>query len=243
MHVVLRGLTKRFESKPVLADVTLELSPGQVVAVIGLNGAGKTTLLRCLAGVLVPSAGSIRWNDCDSIRDDMAVHRQMMFLSDTPLLIDSGTVVEHVLLLLRAYGRDGMVGDAEVIAMLRELDLIEHATNSVSTLSRGQRYKAALAALLLIRPELWLLDEPFASGMDPQGMHSLRKRGRSAVDAGACLVYSTQIIEIAERFCDVLLVIDRGRLAQRFTGEELRAMPKEGEGSLEDRLAAFREKA
>lgn len=243
MHVVLRGLTKRFDSDPVLAEVDLELSPGQIVAVIGLNGAGKTTLLRCLAGVIAPSAGSIRWNDRDSIRDDVAVHREMMFLPDMPLLLDTQSVIDNVVVMLRAYGREASVSDADVIAVLKELDLLEHCTSAAGRLSRGQRYKTALAALLLIKPELWLLDEPFASGMDPQGMHSLRQHGRKAVAAGACLVYSTQIIEIAERFCDVLLVIDRGRLAQRFAGDALRAMPKEGPGSLSEQLAAFRERS
>jgi ABC-type multidrug transport system ATPase subunit len=243
MDVVLRGLSKRFGAEPILSDVDLELNAGQNVAVIGLNGAGKTTLLRCLAGAIAPSAGSIRWNECDSIRDDVAVHRQMMFLPDTPLLIETQSVIDNIVVMLRAYGREAAVSDAEVIALLKELDLLEHCSSPAGRLSRGQRYKTALAALVLIKPELWLLDEPFASGMDPQGMHSLRQHARKAVAAGACLVYSTQIIEIAERFCDVLLVIDRGRLAQRFAGDELRAMPTEGPGSLSERLAAFRERS
>jgi ABC-type multidrug transport system ATPase subunit len=77
--------------------------------------------------------------------------------------------------------------------------------------------------------------------MDPQGMQVLKQRARAAVAAGACVVYTTQIIEIAERFCDRLLVIDRGVIAQRFGRDELRAMPPEGPGSLGERLATFRD--
>lgn len=242
MDVNLRGVGKRFQHDDVLSDIDLELGKGRIVAVIGLNGAGKTTLLRCLAGVIVPTRGSIRWDGGDSLRDDAERHRQMMFLTDAPLLLEGQTVLEHLVLHLRAYGRDQAVADQAVIDVLRDLDLLEHCETVLARLSRGQRYKAALAALLLIRPELWLLDEPFASGMDPQGMLALKRHAREAVATGACVVYTTQIIEIAERFCDLLLVIDHGRIAHRFGGDELRAMPAEGTGSLGDRLASFRER-
>jgi ABC-type multidrug transport system ATPase subunit len=165
-----------------------------------------------------------------------------MFLPDFPPFIESHTVLEHLVLLLRAYGRDDAVDDARIIALLHDLDLLPHAESAVAELSRGQRYKTALAALLLIRPEVWLLDEPFASGMDPQGMHLLKQHARQAANDGACVVYTTQILEIAERFCDDLLVIDHGRVAQRFVQDELRTFPSEGPGSLGDRLSRFREK-
>lgn len=240
MDVRLTGLAKRFQDE-VLTGIDLELGPGQVVAVIGLNGAGKTTLLRCLAGVITPTRGGITWDGGDSLRDDPERHRQVMFLPDTPLLIEEQSVLQHLALHLRAYGRD-RVGDEEVVGVLRELDLLDAYAKPLARLSRGQRYKAALAALLLIRPQLWLLDEPFASGMDPQGMLTLKRHARQAVAAGACLVYTTQIIEIAERFCDLLLVIERGRIAHRFFADQLRGLPPDGPGSLAERLAAFAER-
>ena len=242
MNVSLRGVHKRFQAEEVLAGLDLDLIGGQVVALIGLNGAGKTTLLRTLAGVIVPNDGTIRWNGSDNLRDDPDLHRDMLFLPDVPLLIESQTVLQQVLLYLRAYGRDQRVDDAEVLRVLDQLDLTAKAETPVARLSRGQRYKTALAALLLIRPELWLLDEPFASGMDPQGIQVLKEQVRTAAAAGACVVYTTQIIEIAERFCDVLLVLDGGTIRQRFDRDDLRLMPAEGPGSLGDRLAVFRER-
>lgn len=219
----------------------LDLGPGELVVVIGLNGAGKTTLQRSLAGVITPSSGRITWDGGVSIRDDLTLHRQMMFLPDAPLLIEQHTVLQHLAVVLRAYDRDA-VGEDAVVEVLRELDLLDHHDRRLAGLSRGQRYKAALAALLLTGPELWLLDEPFASGMDPQGMQVLKRRARQAVGTGACIVYTTQIIEIAERFCDCLLVVDRGRIAHRLSAAELRAMSAEGPGSLGESLAVFRER-
>ena len=242
MNVSLRDLRKRFQTEEVLAGIDLDLAGGQVVALIGLNGAGKTTLLRTLAGVLIPSGGTIRWDGREGLRDDPELHREMVFLPDAPLLIESQTVLQQVMLYLRCYGRDQGVEDAAILQVLDLLDLTAKAETPVARLSRGQRYKTALAALLLIRPELWLLDEPFASGMDPQGIHVLKEQARAAVAAGACVVYTTQIIEIAERFCDVLLVLDGGMIRQRFDRDDLRLMPTEGPGSLGDRLAVFRER-
>jgi ABC-2 type transport system ATP-binding protein len=242
MDIELQGLGKRFDKETILKDIDLKLGGNQIVAVIGLNGAGKTTLLRCIAGVITPTKGSIRWNGRDSLRDDMALHRQMVFLPDFPLLLEHHTVLQHLVLHLRAYGRDDGIQDQTVVDVLHELDLLEHCETTLSRLSRGQRYKAALASLLLISPELWLLDEPFASGMDPQGMQALKQHARKASSTGACVMYTTQILEIAERFCDLLLVIDHGRIAQRFNRDELRAMPEDGPGSLGERLASYRER-
>jgi ABC-2 type transport system ATP-binding protein len=242
MDISLKGLAKRFDSDDVLSRIDLDLGGSQIVAVIGLNGAGKTTLLRCLAGAITPTRGTIRWNGSSSIRDDLDLHRKMIFLPDAPLVLEEQTIIQHLVLLLRAYGRDGTIAEQAIVAVLRDLDLIEHCETVLAKLSRGQRYKATLAALLLISPELWLLDEPFASGMDPQGMHTLKMHARKAAATGSCIVYTTQIIEIAEKFCDLLLVVDHGTIADRLGREELRAMPDEGPGSLGDRLAAFRER-
>jgi ABC-type multidrug transport system ATPase subunit len=243
MEVTLSRLTKRFDREAVLSDVDLVFGPGQIVAIIGLNGAGKTTLLRCLAQVIVPTSGSIRWNDTDSLRDNLELHRQMMFLPDSPLLIGEHTVIEHVVLCLRAYGCEGTTTEQAVVDMLRQLDLVEHCEKRLRALSRGQRFKVAMSALLLIDPELWLLDEPFASGMDPQGMLALKQHARAAAAAGSCVIYTTQILEIAERFCDLLIVLDHGRVSQRIGRDELRAMPEEGPGSLGERLTSYRNHA
>ena len=111
----------------------------------------------------------------------------------------------------------------------------------MTTLSRGQSYKVALAGMFIARPDLWLLDEPFASGMDPQGLAAFKTRARAAADGGVAIIYSTQILEIAERFSTRLVVIDRGRVKLDLDRAALAALPPQGSGSLEERLQEFRE--
>lgn len=241
MHVEIRGLKKRYGGTPALADVNLDFPPGRVVALIGLNGAGKTTLLRCLAGLVSANSGTLRYDGVDFRRDRLDLRRRYFFMPDFPVLYGDMTVLQHVSLLLRVYGVDAAAVGDPLFHDLAELDLLPLAEMPLAQVSRGQLYKAALAGLFAVRPELWLLDEPFASGLDPQGIAVLKQRARTHAAAGGTVVYSTQILEIAERFCDTLVVIDHGKVVHTFDRTELSAMPPTGPDSLESRLRQFRE--
>lgn len=208
---------------------------------IGLNGAGKTTLLRSLAGLVAPTRGEIILNSQPYRRDSLPLRREIFFLPDFPVMFAQHTPLQHLSLLLRVYERDPAGLEDTLVGLLRDFDLLALAETPLGHLSRGQIYKVALAALIAVRPSLWLLDEPFASGLDPQGLAMLKQHARAAAAAGATVLYSTQILEIAEKFSDLLCVIDRGQLRATYTRAQLAALPVEGPDSLETRLRQFRE--
>ena len=241
MQLELRQLTKAYGPARALDGVSLTLPPGRVVAVIGLNGAGKTTLLRCLAGIVAPTRGEVLCDGEVFRRSRLDLRRRIAFLPDFPVLYPHMNALQHIALMLRVYERDTDGVDDAILATLGELDLLPLAESPLGNLSRGQAYKAGFAGLLAVKPELWLLDEPFASGLDPQGLAVLKQHAREAAAAGATVIYSTQILEIAEKFSDLLCVIDRGKLAATYTREELAALPPTGPESLEMRLRQFRE--
>ncbi|HVU32266.1 MAG TPA: ABC transporter ATP-binding protein, partial [Opitutaceae bacterium] len=166
MNVELQQLSKRYGAVHALDRVSLNLGPGQIVAVIGLNGAGKTTLLRCLAGIVAPTSGMVRYDAQPFLRRDLSLRRRLLFLPDFPPMFGHMTALQHIALLLRLYERETDNLDDRIIGNLREFDLLPLAEARLGTLSRGQLYKVALTALLAVAPELWLLDEPFASGLD-----------------------------------------------------------------------------
>jgi ABC-2 type transport system ATP-binding protein len=241
VHVELQEVSKRYDSTPALDAISLTIPPGNVVSVIGLNGAGKTTLLRCLSGIVAPSRGTILYNQQKFNRERLDLRRQLMFLADFPSAFLDTCVLEHVSLLLRVYERNPAGMEDEILQSLSGLDLLPLAEMPMAQFSRGQIYKCALAGLFAVKPDLWLLDEPFASGLDPHGLAVLKQAARRHAAAGGTVIYTTQILEIAAKFCDRLIVIDRGRAVSVFSREELAVMPAAGPESLESRLRQFRE--
>lgn len=241
MQIELRQITKSYGSTRALDAFSATMGAGSMVAIIGLNGAGKSTLLNCLAGLVAPGRGEVRYNGETFVRRRLDLRRRLMFLPDFPPAWGEMNVLEHVSMLLGVYERSGEAATAGLLQALADFDLLPLAEMKLRQFSRGQLYKAALVGLVVVDPELWLLDEPFASGLDPQGIAASKQRARDRVQRGGTVVYSTQILEIAERFCDQLLVIDEGRLVSSFTRSELAAMPVEGPESLESKLRQFRE--
>lgn len=241
MQIELRHLTKNYGGTRALDDISLTIPAGRVVAVIGLNGAGKTTLLRTLAGLVAPARGEVHYDGQQFLRSRLDLRRQVVFLPDFPALYAHQTVLQHAALMLRVYERPDVGVEDAILGWLRDLDLMPLAEVPLVRLSRGQIYKAAMVGLFAVQPRLWLLDEPFASGLDPQGLAILKQQARSAAAAGATVLYSTQILEIAEKFSDLLCVIDHGKLVATYTRAELDALPAQGPDSLESRLRQFRE--
>jgi ABC-type multidrug transport system ATPase subunit len=221
MHISLQGVTKTFGATRALDDVTAEISPGSIVAVVGANGAGKSTLLRLLSAVQIPTAGSICFDGEAFSRPRLDLRRRLMYLPDIPPIFPLSTPLAHLAMVYNLYEAERADLSEFVVRVLEELDLLPLAECTVSTLSRGQAYKAALATLLTVDPELWLLDEPFAAGMDPQGQAVFRRYASKAAGRGRTVFYTTQILEIAELFSDYVMIIDHGKL---FAFDSVRAI-------------------
>ncbi len=223
MHIDIDNLSKSFRSLAALKSVSLTIDPGQIVVLLGSNGAGKTTLLRCLAGIVDPDAGEIRYDGELFRRDRIDLRRRFCFMPDFPYFDPEMTVIRHISMVLDMYEVDGEGTEDRVIELLNEFDVLELAGCKIGTLSRGQSYKAALAALLAVDPEVWLLDEPFASGMDPRGLSAFRRHSLQAVQRERTVIYSTQIVDVVEGFADRVCVIDRGELLDLETMDDFQA--------------------
>ena len=221
MKITLEKVTKAFGGMKALDGVSLDLEPGQIVALLGPNGAGKTTLLRCLAGILAPM-GTVRFDGEPFHRGLLHLRRRLFFLPDAAPIFPEMTLLRHIGMVLRLYGADGPGAEERVLSLLREFDLLPLAEARFEVLSRGQVYKGALCALLAVDPEVWMFDEPFASGMDANGMMAFKARARDAAARGRLVLYSTQILEIAESFSDKVCIIHRGGVHAFDSVEKLR---------------------
>lgn len=241
MRISIANATKSFGPLLALDRLNLEIEPGQIIALVGPNGAGKTTLLRCLAGLAALDRGTIAYDGEVFNRGRVDLRRRLAFLPDFPCLFPEMSVLRHIGMTLRLYGADGDGPEERVLARLRDFDLLTLAEMPLGTLSRGQAYKAALATILAVDPELVLLDEPFASGMDPNGIISLKSLVREASKRGRTIIYSTQLLDVAETLADRVGVIDQGALRAFASIDELRERGGGKDGVLEALFKKLRE--
>ena len=239
MKIELRAVTKSYGKSRALDRASLEIGAGQLVAILGANGAGKTTLLRCLAGIAAPDAGEILYNEESFGRDKLDLRRHLFFLPDFPVVFYEMSILRHIGMVLRVYEKEAPGVEERALQLLKDFDLFTIAENPLNTLSRGQVYKAALVALIAVNPEVWLMDEPFASGMDPHGINMLKRYAREALAEGRTIIYSTQILEIVEKFSDKVCILHQGEV-RAFESVTLLENAGQG-GGLEDIFRHLRE--
>ncbi len=212
MRIRLENVSKKFGGVIALDRLFWNVEPGQIVAVLGPNGAGKTTLLNAIAGVILLDGGKVFLDGHPSTPDRGDLRRRFAFIPDIPPVPGGWSPLRFIATTLKLYEAAGEGLEDRVIHFLEQLDLLSVARWKFRQLSRGQVYKAVLAAFLAADPELWLLDEPFASGMDPRGLNCLKDYAREAIGRGRTFVFTTQIVEVAEQFAHRVCVLDRGQI-------------------------------
>ena len=241
MQIEFRSVVKSYGRVPALEDVSLQIDPGQIVSLLGPNGAGKTTMLRCVAGIAAPDNGSIYFDGQEFRRDRLDLRRRLHFLPDFPILFPDQTVVRNVAIVLRLFDADGDGAETRVLELLRDFDMLPLALRPAASLSRGQAYKTGLIAMMAADPEVWLLDEPLASGMDPHGIDAFKRHARDAAKRGRTILYSTQLLDVAERFSDRVCVIDKGAIQAFDTLDALRDRAGDKDHVLEELFRHLRE--
>ena len=235
--VRLRGLAKRFGTVGAVDGIDLDVAPGAVVALLGPNGAGKTTTIRMLMGQLRPSAGSatVAGHDCFSARDQ--VMALTGYVPDEPSFHDYLTGRELLRFVGAMHGLDAATIGARASRWVERLNLGEAIDDFAVNYSKGMRKKLALALALLPAPRLLICDEP-ANGLDPHASRDLLALVRELAADGTTVLFSTHLLDQAEKVADRAAIIARGRLLAEGPIAELRAAAATG-GSLEDAFFAL----
>ena len=211
-------LTKLYGDLTAVDHLSFTVAPGEILGLVGPNGAGKTTTLTSLAGINIPTSGTVRIAGHDIAREGVKAKSQLAFIPDEPHLFDYLTVEEP----LRFVGRLYRVADApaRIPPLLQELELSEKSKVLPAELSRGMRQKLAIACGLIHSPTALILDEPL-TGLDPGGIRKMKSTIAARARAGAAVILSSHLLHLVEELCTRLLVIKRGKLVALGTIEEI----------------------
>lgn len=209
--VVWQGITKRFGDKVAVNDISIEIEAGSFFGIVGPNGAGKTTLLRMTTGLLRPDAGAVEVAGTDVWSDPVSAKRRFGLVPDNPRLFDRLTGRELIQFTGELRGMDRSVVEERRESLLRLLDLVEAADVIVADYSMGMTKKIGIAVALLHDPKVLILDEPFA-GVDPVARQSLEGILRRHTESGGTVVFSDHAMDVVERLCNRIMLIDRGLL-------------------------------
>ncbi|HEX7760557.1 MAG TPA: ABC transporter ATP-binding protein [Caulobacteraceae bacterium] len=230
--LVLKGLAKAY-AKPAVDHLDLTVRAGELYALLGPNGAGKTTTLRMVAGLLKPDAGSIFVFGIDALAQPAAAKQIIAWAPDEPMLYDRLTPMEYLEFVAGLWGVDAAAARTKAEELLKWLGLWDNRDQRCEGFSRGMKQKAALAGALIHDPKLLILDEPL-TGLDAAVARQVKDLLQARVAAGATVIMTTHILEVAERIADRIGIIKNGRLAAEGTLDELRARAGEAQGTLED---------
>ncbi len=212
-----------------VAGLSVELAAGEIVLLLGPNGAGKSTTLSAIAGSIVPTSGKIVVGGQDLATAPRSARGKVGFADQPPALYDFFTVLEHVTFIAEARGSDRAAAEAA----LASLGLDKILARPCRELSFGMRQRVGLAAALVGGVDLVLLDETL-NGLDPHASRSARAALQAAAQRGATVLMSTHLLGVAERMCDRILLMDKGRLVADKRGDELAELLGRGPSAVED---------
>ena len=228
-----QDVSKAYAKSNVLAvsDLTMDLNEGEIFGFLGPNGAGKTTTIKMMVGILPFEQGTIEVNGHDVVRDAFAAKREIGYITDSGVLYEKMTGREFVNFMADIYGVSAEDRKARADKLLADFNLTSAFDSQIGSYSHGMKQKIAIIGALVHDPKVLVLDEPMV-GLDPQSVRELKDIMRAHADAGNVVFFSTHVLDVAEKICDRIGIINKGKLIMTGSLDEIRAA--KGESSLED---------
>ena len=238
-----RRVSKSYNKGKVKAvdDLDLVIKPGEIFGFLGPNGAGKTTTIKMIVGLLKPDAGTITINGLDIQKDALKCKAMTTYVPDYPAIYERLTGLEYLNFIGDVYGVPKKDRIARIEKWLEIFELSQAVSSPIQSYSHGMRQKIVLMAALLPAPRVMVLDEPMV-GLDPRASHHLKEIMREHCDQGKTLFFSTHIMEVAEKLCDRMGIINKGKLIACGSMDELKKLNHEQQESLENIFLELTEK-
>ena len=229
LAIEVHDLRKVYEGKAAVDGLSLSVPRGCFFGFLGPNGAGKSTTIRMLTGLAEPTSGTIRLLGREMPNDEMEIKQRIGLVPDESLLFDRLNGGEYLEFVGRMYGLDRKLAVHRAAELLELFELSGEGRKLIAEYSKGMRKRVAMAASLIHRPELFLMDEPF-EGVDAVGARLMKDILLDQVHSGATIFLTSHVLEVVERLCDRVAIINDGKIVKEGSIEELRS----GTDTLED---------
>lgn len=231
--ISIKGVTKTYGGEKVAVDnLNLEIEEGQIMGFIGPNGAGKTTTLKMITGILMPDKGEITVNGNNIVKEPLETKLQFGFVPDSPDMFLRLKGIEYLNFMADLYNISTAERKEQIDNMAERFEMKEALGDKILSYSHGMRQKIVIMGALIHNPSVWILDEPL-TGLDPKSAYELKEMMKEHVKLGNSVLFSTHVLEVAEKLCDKVAIINKGNLIFSGTLEDLKSKHKAGE-SLEN---------
>lgn len=226
------NLTKKFGDYTAVDHINFKIKPGEIYGFLGPNGAGKTTTIRMLTGTLTPTKGDIFIQGLSMEDNELEIKRRIGVILDEPKIYEGLRGNEFLDFIIGVY----QLEKENVLPKIEELSLafnVDYLDDYIGDYSHGMRQKLMLVSVLMRQPKVMFLDEPTV-GLDARAARILKELLHKYAEEGSTIFLTTHVLEIAEKMCNRIGIIDKGQLIAEGTLEELRNLSHEGHTSLED---------
>lgn len=238
----INNLTKTYagSQKPSVENLSLEVRDGEIFGFIGPNGAGKSTTIKCITSIINFEDGSVLVDGISLKDKPNEVKKLIGYVSDDHVLYEGLTGIEYINFICDVFNVPSALREERLNRYLEIFALQDAIKNQISSYSHGMKQKLNIIGALIHEPKVWILDEPM-TGLDPKSAYSLKMLMREHADKGNCVFFSSHVLEVVEKLCDRIGIIDNGRLITACTISELKE--RDRDSSLEELFLKLTEDA
>ena len=231
--IEIKNVSKSYvKNKKSVDDLNLEIKDGEIFGFLGPNGAGKTTTIKMITGILQIDEGDILIDGKSITKEPVEAKKLFGFVPDSPDMFLKLKGIEYLNFMADIYEVPNNIRKQRIEELTKKFEIYNDLNNEIESYSHGMRQKIVLCGAILNNPKNWILDEPM-TGLDPQSSYDLKEMMRKHAKNNNCVFFSTHVLEVAERLCDRVGIINKGKLIFVGTLEEMRAKLQENK-SLEE---------
>lgn len=231
--IKLENISKSYvKGKKSVDSLNLEIKDGEIFGFLGPNGAGKTTTIKMITGILNADEGRILVDDKEIKKESISAKKTIGFVPDTPDIFLKLKGIEYLNFMGDIYEVPKEIRKQRIEELTKKFEIYDNLNEEMQGYSHGMRQKIILCGALLNNPKNWILDEPM-TGLDPKASYDLKEMMRKHAKEGNCVFFSTHVLEVAEKLCDRVGIINKGKLIFVGTFEEMKTKLKDN-GTLEE---------